>query len=76
MDYKELYNKAKNDLENIRVQKAQVQEKINSLVEVLDLDKDKPLKEQVEALKKELEERQKESTIELDRLAEELKKYE
>ena len=76
MDYKELYNKAQKDLENIRVQKAQVQGKINILVDQLDLDKDQPLAEQVEAFKKDLESKQQEMAKELDKLALKLKEYE
>ena len=76
MNYEELYKKAQKDLENVRVQKAQIQEKINLLVEKLDLNPELSLIDQANSLKVELEAKKQSLIQELDRLSEELKKYE
>ena len=76
MDYNELYKKAQRDLENVRVQKAQVKTKIDELVQSLDLDPDKDIASQVEALKADLESKQAEMTKELKDLESKLKEFE
>ena len=76
MDYNELYKKAQRDLENVRVQKAQVKTKIEELVQSLDLDPDKDIASQVESLKKDLEAKQAEMTKELKDLESKLKEFE
>lgn len=76
MDYTELFNKAKKDLENVRIQKAQIENKIKELVSELGLDQNVDLSEQAVNMKKSLEESQKELSSKLDKLAEELKSYE
>ena len=76
MDYNELYKKAQRDLENVRVQKAQVKTKIDELVQSLDLDPDKDIASQVEALKSDLESKQAEMTKELKDLESKLKEFE
>lgn len=75
MDYKELYEKAKKDLERVKLQKEQTQEKIKSLITQLDLDENQPLDEQIDKLKQDLEVRQKELTSKLDSLAAEINKF-
>ena len=76
MDYNELYKKAQRDLENVRVQKAQVKTKIDELVQSLDLDPDKDIASQVEVLKSDLESKQAEMTKELKDLESKLKEFE
>lgn len=76
MDYNELYKKAQKDLENVRVQKAQIEVKIEELVQELDLDKTKSIEEQVSALKENLEVKRKAMVEELEELANKLKELE
>lgn len=76
MDYNELYKKAQKDLENVRVQKAQIEVKIEELVQELDLDKTKSIEEQVKTLKEDLETKRKFMVEELEGLANKLKELE
>ena len=76
MDYTELYKKAQKDLENVRLQKAQIEVKIEELIQDLDLDKTKSVEEQVKTLKEDLEAKRKAMVEELEELANKLKKWE
>ena len=75
-DYESLAKSSQAKLESLKIQKAQVQEKIKTLAGQLDLDPDQDLVPQIEELKKSLETKMTDLTKQLDEVAEEIKKLE
>lgn len=75
-DYESLAKSSQVKLESLKIQKAQVQEKIKTLAGQLDLDPEQDLVPQIEELKKSLETKMTDLTKQLDEVAEEIKKLE
>lgn len=75
-DYESLAKSSQAKLESLKIQKAQVQEKIKTLAGQLDLDPEQDLVPQIEELKKSLETKMTDLTKQLDEVAEEIKKLE
>jgi predicted metalloenzyme YecM len=75
MDYQELYNKASQELEEIKVKKAMASSKISELTDKLGLDSSSDIESQCVALKKSTEEKLESLKTQIEECLTKLKAY-